>query len=218
MSSAIATATVALTRCMDFLQTIEVCGRCVSWACCCTWGHAPGRYDRFRLQLKYAPDSQTDFSRGKFFRFRASNIHRCASFLTAVFASLVAITMKGKKRRTCLNLVVDLFSILRVARSWNYQVPIIKLESVRLPVDDQDKVQAFFTPSEVRSILVYFEGRRPWDTFFLLLACTGLRASEILGLRVCDLDFSRRQIHIRQSCWHGKSRPSKPKAARSLFQ
>jgi len=127
--------------------------------------------------------------------------------------NLVA-TMKGRKRRTCLNVVVDLLSILRVARGWNYQVPVIKLESLRLPLDDQDDEQAFFTPGEVRSILAYFEGRRPWDTFFLLLACTGLRASEILGLRVCDMDFSRRQIHIRQSCWHGNIQTLKTKGSK----
>lgn len=102
-------------------------------------------------------------------------------------------TMKGRKRRTCLNLVVDLFSILRVARSWNYQVPIIKLESVRLPVDHQDNEQAFFTPAEVRSILAYFEGRRPWNTFFLLLACTGLRA-HIRGTKSCRQFCAQRSM------------------------
>lgn len=30
-------------------------------------------------------------------------------------------------------------------------------------------------------------------------------------MRVCDLDFSRRQIHIRQSCWHGKIQTLKTK-------
>ncbi len=140
--------------------------------------------------------------------------HLSLTGIGALQVQNLVTTMKGRKRRTCLNLVVDLFSILRVARSWNYQVPIIKLESVRLPVDDQDNEQAFFTPAEVRSILAYFEGRRPWDTFFLLLACTGLRASEILGLRVCDLDFSRRQIHIRQSCWHGKIQTLKTKGSK----
>jgi integrase len=123
-------------------------------------------------------------------------------------------TLKGRKRRTCLNVVVDLLGILRVARGWNYQVPVIKLESLRLPVDNQDDEQSFFTPGEVRSILAYFEGRRPWDTFFLLLACTGLRASEILGLRVCDMDLSRRQIYIRQSCWRGNIQTPKTKGSK----
>src|SRR5436853_2697810 len=77
-------------------------------------------------------------------RFQPVLGHLSLTGIGALQVQNLVTTMKGRKRRTCLNLVVDLFSILRVARSWNYQVPIIKLESVRLPVDDQDNEQAFF--------------------------------------------------------------------------
>src|SRR5579864_2815205 len=103
-------------------------------------------------------------------------------------------TMKGRKRRTCLNGVVDLLSILRVARGWNYQVPVIKLESLRPPLTTGMTSNPFSRQEKCNQF---------WRTLkdVDLLACTGLRASEILGLRVCDMDFGRRQIHIRQSCW-----------------
>jgi integrase len=62
----------------------------------------------------------------------------------------------------------------------------------------------FFTVNQVRAILKAFAGRKPWDLFFTLLALSGLRASEILGLRVEDMDFDNNQIHVRQGVWHGK--------------
>jgi hypothetical protein len=49
-----------------------------------TWRHAPGRYDRLRLQLKYAPGSQTDFSRGDFSLQGKQNLP-LRQVLTAVF-------------------------------------------------------------------------------------------------------------------------------------
>ena len=62
----------------------------------------------------------------------------------------------------------------------------------------------FFTPPQVKKILANFSGRRIWDAFFTLLALSGLRASEILGLRVEDLDFDQNLIHVRQGIWHGQ--------------
>jgi integrase len=47
----------------------------------------------------------------------------------------------------------------------------------------------FFTPTQVKMILAHFAGRKTWNVFFSLLALSGLRASEIIGLRVEDLDF-----------------------------
>ena len=37
-----------------------------------------------------------------------------------------------------------------------------------------------------------------------MLAVTGLRASEILGLRVKDCNFGRSLIFVRQTAWEGK--------------
>jgi integrase len=122
--------------------------------------------------------------------------------------------MGGRRKRTCQNVVLDLFSILNVARNWGNQVQIVTLRSLRFPVDEQDTEQSFFTPEQVAAILRYFEDRRPWKAFFVLLANTGLRASEILGLRVVDLDFTKRLIQVRQSCWHGKIQTLKTKSSK----
>lgn len=62
----------------------------------------------------------------------------------------------------------------------------------------------FFTPPQVKKILAHFAGRKTWDAFFTLLALSGLRAAEILGIRVEDLDFDSSTIHVRQGIWHGQ--------------
>jgi len=61
-----------------------------------------------------------------------------------------------------------------------------------------------FSPAQVKKILAAFEGRKIWDCFFTILAMSGLRASELLGLRVEDVDFDNNQIHVKQAAWHGQ--------------
>jgi integrase len=51
-------------------------------------------------------------------------------------------------------------------------------------------------PDEVRAILVHLEGR--WRPMLLTAIFTGLRASELRGLRWTDVDLKRGEIHVRQ--------------------
>ena len=52
------------------------------------------------------------------------------------------------------------------------------------------------TPDEVRAIIARLEGR--WRPLFLTAIFTGLRASELPGLRWSDVDLTRGEIHVRQ--------------------
>jgi integrase len=52
------------------------------------------------------------------------------------------------------------------------------------------------TPEEVRTIITHLEGR--WRPLFLTAIFTGLRASELRGLRWADVDLKRGEIHVRQ--------------------
>src|SRR5262249_59087517 len=52
------------------------------------------------------------------------------------------------------------------------------------------------TSAEVRKILEAASGR--WRPIFVVAAFTGLRASELRGLRWCDVDFSKNEIRVRQ--------------------
>ena len=52
------------------------------------------------------------------------------------------------------------------------------------------------SPDEARAMVAAFEGR--WRPILLTAIFTGLRASELRGLRWSDIDFKRSEIHVRQ--------------------
>jgi integrase len=52
------------------------------------------------------------------------------------------------------------------------------------------------SPREIRTIVDHLEGR--WRPLFLTAIFTGLRASELRGLRWADVDLKRGEIHVRQ--------------------
>ena len=52
------------------------------------------------------------------------------------------------------------------------------------------------TPAEIRAILPHLRGR--WRPLFLVAAFTGLRSSELRGLRWSDIDLKRGELHVRQ--------------------
>jgi integrase len=52
------------------------------------------------------------------------------------------------------------------------------------------------SPDEVRAIIAHLEGR--WRPLLLTATFTGLRASELRGLRWADVDLKRNEIHVRQ--------------------
>ena len=52
------------------------------------------------------------------------------------------------------------------------------------------------SPDEIRAIIAVCEGR--WRPLLLTLIFTGLRASELRGLRWIDIDLKRGEIHVRQ--------------------
>jgi len=52
------------------------------------------------------------------------------------------------------------------------------------------------TPDEIRAIIAHLDGR--WRPLLLTAIFTGLRASELRGLRWEDVDFKRGELHVRQ--------------------
>jgi len=114
-------------------------------------------------------------------------------------------TMLHRSRGTRENVVDDLFRILDEARHLYPGVPTLKKRDLKFGLKKPGEGKPFvFSPAQVKKILVAVTGRKIWDAFFTLLALTGLRASEILGLRVEDADFDNNQIHVRQAAWHGQ--------------
>jgi integrase len=70
----------------------------------------------------------------------------------------------------------------------------------------------FFSAEQVTRIIGAAK-EEPYRTMFVVAALTGLRAGEICGLSVDDLDFERRSIHISRSAWYGKLQTPKSRSA-----
>lgn len=62
--------------------------------------------------------------------------------------------------------------------------------------------QRWFTQDEIRRIVE--AARKQYKVLFHLAGSSGLRAGELFGLHVDDIDFERRMIHVRRSVWRGQ--------------
>jgi len=103
--------------------------------------------------------------------------------------------LAGASRKTVLNILSTLSSMLATAKNWGYSSGKIALRKLVLP-ERNVHVPAHFTRSQVESILSL--ANEPWRTFFIVLALTGLRAGEALGLQWPDIDHHK-CIHVRRS-------------------
>jgi len=113
-------------------------------------------------------------------------------------------SMEGCSKKTRENVVMDLFAIMLAAQGqWQHKVPVVAMSQLYIPGAEPGEPYSF-SPEQMQAILAAFKGKRPWDLFFTMVALTGLRASEILGLRVRDCDLKRSLIFVRQIAWEGK--------------
>ncbi len=94
-------------------------------------------------------------------------------------------------------------------RKWNHEfigVPIVQKEKQYRPI---------VTQAELEQILTGVKER--YRMLFALLAGTGLRIGEALGLKSSDLSSDCRILHVRRSVWHGKEQePKTPNAIRTV--
>lgn len=109
-----------------------------------------------------------------------------------------------------LNVLSTLSSMLATAKDWGYTCCEVAVSRLVLP-QRNTHVPAYFTKSQVESI--FSLAPEPWRTFFILLAMTGMRAGEALGLQWGDIDFQHQAIHIRRSAWRGRPQSTKSKAS-----
>jgi len=116
----------------------------------------------------------------------------------------------GASRKTVLNILSTLSSMLTTAKNWGYACREVEVGKLVLP-ERNAHVAAHFTRTQVESIISL--APEPWRTFLILLAMTGMRAGEALGLQWGDIDFDHKCIHIRRSAWRGKTQSTKSKAS-----
>jgi integrase len=139
-------------------------------------------------------------------RQRTSHLHAhllpefgSSSLMALDFRTLQRFTTKllGKlSRKSIVNVLGTLFAILDYAKKCAIRVPDVSFASIKLPSERQTTEAFHFKRNDVHRIIR--EAREPYRTIFALAWATGLRAGELLGLKVADLDFDRKLVHPRK--------------------
>jgi integrase len=125
-----------------------------------------------------------------------------------LFVSSVRLSAKTAK-----NLFATMQMLWKSARVWGY-VAHDAVSDVVLPKRHRT-AQRFFSLEEVQRVLAATV--EPYHTFYWLAVETGMRAGELCGLRVNDLDLQRGLVSVRQSVWRGKFQSPKSENAVRFF-
>lgn len=95
-------------------------------------------------------------------------------------------------RKSTLNLLGTMTAILSYAKKCGIRTLEIPEASLTI-AGDRDGVEAvYFKRTDVQRIIA--AAREPYRTMFVLASVTGLRAGELLGLNIADIDFDRLMI------------------------
>jgi integrase len=117
--------------------------------------------------------------------------------------SKLTVSRKTKKNFGTLKL------ILKQGRAWGNLRENIWEAAKKIGKSDTE-VRAY-TDAEVESILSRSTGAM--RLFYWLAVETGMRAGELCGLRVCDVDLFKKLVRVRQAVWRGKAQTPKTKNA-----
>ena len=114
--------------------------------------------------------------------------------------------------KSCLNLTLVLRMIWKTAKAWGY-VNHNPFEGLVLPKISSQR-RFFFTVDEIRRIIA--AATEPQKTLYWLAAETGMRAGELFGLRIVDIELDNCLISVRQTVWRDIIQT--PKTANSIRQ
>jgi integrase len=114
--------------------------------------------------------------------------------------------------KSCRNMVLTLRMMWSSAKAWGY-VSHEPFEGLVLPKIAR-QARFFFTLDEIQRIIAAASG--PLKLFYWLAAETGMRAGELCGLRIEDMDLEQCVINVKQTVWRGKIQT--PKTVNSIRQ
>ena len=129
------------------------------------------------------------------------------------FVTRVAET--GVSRKTVLNVIGTLSSMLNTAKDWGYTCEQIDISKLALPKRGLKYEAPRFTLEQLRLVLA--TACNPWRTLFYILTLDGLRAGEVLRLKWDDIDFNRSSIKVSRSAWYGKIKTAKSQASETVL-
>jgi integrase len=124
------------------------------------------------------------------------------------FISSVKGSPKTKK-----NIFATFQMVWKSARTWSY-VAHDATSGVALPKRSR-VARRFFSLVEVQRVLE--AAPEPYRTLYWLAVETGMRAGELCGLRISDIDFDRSRLAVCQSAWRGKIQSPKSESAVRCF-
>lgn len=107
----------------------------------------------------------------------------------------------GRSGKMVENIVLTLTGIIRHASKWDKEVQPINVSDLTMPAKEKAKPQ-FLSGQEIKTLIKASRG--VLRTILIVLALTGMRINEVLGLRVEDVDFENRVIHVTKSAYNGK--------------
>jgi integrase len=104
---------------------------------------------------------------------------------------------KFVSRKTVLNILGTVFTILDYAGRCGIRVPHVRFKDLELGSDVGSSPVPFFTRDQAMRIV--FAAKEPYKTIFAVAWSTGMRAGEILALNRSDLDFERKTIRVNKA-------------------
>ncbi len=125
------------------------------------------------------------------------------------------VAQAGVSRKTLLNVIGTLSSMLNTAKHWGYTCEQIDVSKLALPKRGLKYEAPRFTLEQLRQILA--AARNPWRTLFYILTLDGLRAGEVLGLKWDDIDLNLALIKVNRSAWYGKIKTAKSEASETVL-
>ena len=125
------------------------------------------------------------------------------------------VSEAGVLRKTALNVLRTLSSMLNTAKDWGYTCEKIDIRKLALPKRGLKYEAPRFTLEQLRLILEM--ARNPWQTLFYILTLEGLRAGEVLGLKWEDIDFDLKVMKISRSAWYGQIKTAKSQASETVL-
>jgi integrase len=106
----------------------------------------------------------------------------------------------GRSGKMVENVLLTLTGILRHASKWNEDIKPVNISDLTMPPKEKSKPR-FLSGREIKKLITASRG--VFRTILLVLALTGMRINEVLGLRVEDVDFDNRLIHVTKSAYNG---------------
>ncbi|PYU13037.1 MAG: hypothetical protein DMG37_11480 [Acidobacteria bacterium] len=125
------------------------------------------------------------------------------------------VSEAGVSRKTMLNVLGTLSSMLNTAKDWGYTCEQIEVRKLALPKRGLKYEAPRFTLEHLRLILA--TARNPWRTLFYILTLDGLRAGEVLGLKWEDIDLGHKLIKVSRSAWYGQIKTAKSQASETVL-